>query len=109
MIKLSEQTAEIVWRMFQKPDWHEAVSLLEYECSDNLPLVRQWDPTPASMERLRFASLKLSEGSLEKLRSALELARRDWRDLLVAAGFGHQLDAHRRWAEEFLNGKCHAS
>ncbi len=109
MIELSERTAELVLRLFEKPDWHEARLLLESECSDNLPLVRQWGPTPASMERLRFATLKLSEGKIEKLRTALDLAKKDWRDLLVAAGFGHRLDAHRHWAEELLNGKRQVS
>jgi hypothetical protein len=102
MIELSERTTALVGRLFQMPDRREVTTLLENECSDNLPLVRQWNPTPASMERLRFATLKLSEGSIEKLRKALELARTDWRDLLMAAGFGHQLEAHKQWAEETL-------
>ncbi len=109
MIELSEPTAKLVWRMFEKTDWQEASSLLERECSDNLPLVRQWNPTPESMERLRFAALKLSDGKLEKLHSALALAKTDWRDLLMAAGFGHQLDAHKLWANDLLTGKRQAS
>ncbi|ABF41538.1 hypothetical protein Acid345_2537 [Candidatus Koribacter versatilis Ellin345] len=108
MIELSEQTAELVWRLFEKSDWHEAALLLENECSDNLPLVRQWGPTPASMERLRFATLKLSDGKIEKLHTALDLAKKNWRDLLMAAGFGHRLDAHKRWAENLLSVKRRA-
>ena len=103
MIELSELTAGLVGRLFDKPDWQEVPALLENECSDNLPLVRQWNPTPISMERLRFAALKLSEGDVPKLRKALDLARIDWRDLLMAAGFGHQLDAHKQWAEKSLS------
>ena len=102
MIELSEQTAALVSRLFEKPDSDQAIALLENECSDNLPLVRQWNPTPASMERLRFAALKLSNGKLEKLRNALEIAKQDWRDLLMASGFADQLDAHKRWAEDLL-------
>jgi hypothetical protein len=103
MIELSEKTAELVWRLFEKPDWPEATALLQNECSDNLPLVRQWNPTPASLERLRFAVLKLSGGKLDKLRKALDLGKRDWRDLLMAAGFGHDLEAHKHWADETLS------
>ena len=40
----------------------------------------------------------VSEGSLEKFDRALELAKRDWRDLLMAAGFGHDVAIHRAWA-----------
>jgi len=48
-------------------------------------------------ERVRCAVLKLSQGSLERLSSALDLARRDWRDVLVGAGFAEDLDIHKSW------------
>jgi len=49
------------------------------------------------MERIHFAVLKLSEGELPKLDRAAALAKLDWRDLLVVAGFGEDTEAHRRW------------
>jgi hypothetical protein len=33
---------------------------------------------------------------------AIDLARRDWRDLLMAANFGNHLDAHENWAKDVL-------
>jgi hypothetical protein len=48
------------------------------------------------MERVRFAVLKLSGGDLEKLRKAIKLAQTDWRDLLMAAGFGHDVNVYKR-------------
>jgi hypothetical protein len=48
------------------------------------------------MERWRFSALKLSEGNIEKLSKAIELAKLDWRDLLVSAGFD-AVDARIRW------------
>lgn len=48
-------------------------------------------------ERKIVAALKLSEGDLTKLRRAVEVAKEDWRDLLVAAGFGHDTRAHEQW------------
>jgi hypothetical protein len=39
----------------------------------------------------------LSEGSLGKLCAAVKLAKTDWRDLLVAAGFADSVDAHKNW------------
>lgn len=39
-------------------------------------------------DRVEAAALTLAGGDLDKLRSAVELALSDWRDLLVAAGHG---------------------
>jgi hypothetical protein len=41
--------------------------------------------------------LKLSAGNIDKLKAAIELAKTDWRDLLVAAGFADDTTAHKRW------------
>jgi hypothetical protein len=53
--------------------------------------------TPDGLERVRFAALKLSEGNMEKLHRAVKLAKADWRDLLVAAGFADSVHAHKHW------------
>ena len=50
------------------------------------------------LERVRFAVLKISNGDIGELREAVRHAQIDWRDVLVAAGFGERL-AHREWAE----------
>jgi hypothetical protein len=49
------------------------------------------------MERIWFAALKLGKGDLPAFEAAIRLGKTDWRDLLMAAGFGEDLDAHRRW------------
>ncbi len=36
-------------------------------------------------------------GQLDKLEEAIKLAQIDWRDLLMAAGFGHDVEAHLKW------------
>lgn len=69
--------------------------LLEQDCAEALPL---WsDATETGLERVRFAILKLSGGSLESLTEALRLAQTDWRDALAAAGFADDPDAHLAW------------
>lgn len=73
----------------------EAERLLTYECGSNLPLSK--GSTPAGLERVRFAALKVSDGQIDKLRRAVELAKTDWRDLLVSAGFAHDPEAHKTW------------
>ena len=44
----------------------------------------KWHPEPA---RVRLAILKLANGSLEKLRSAVDRAKRDYRDVLAPAEY----------------------
>jgi hypothetical protein len=60
------------------------------------------DSDEIQMERIRFAALKLSKGNPHKLLRAIEEARVDWRDLLLAAGFGTDENAHDIWAKEVL-------
>lgn len=47
-------------------------------------------PGPRTGERVQAAIVKLSHGDLERFDCELEEARRDWRDVLVAAGFEHE-------------------
>jgi len=54
------------------------------------------------MERIRFAALRVGLGDLQDLQKAIALAKRDWRDLLVAADFAESLTAHQAWAEQAL-------
>jgi hypothetical protein len=47
--------------------------------------------------RCEIAALKISCGSIKKLMWAVELYHSDFRDLLMSAGFGHDINAHERW------------
>jgi hypothetical protein len=49
------------------------------------------------MERLWFSIVKLVHADPGRIDQTFILARTDWRDLLMAAGFGEDLDAHERW------------
>jgi hypothetical protein len=63
--------------------------------NESLPLVRD----PNEIERIQLAALKVSEGDAGKFLEAAALARMDWRDLLMAAGFGYDVEEHLRWVE----------
>ena len=69
--------------------------ILQTQCGNNLPFLGP--ETPESLERVRFAALDLSAGRMDKLRDAVALANKDRRDLLVGAGFGESVDAHKHW------------
>lgn len=94
-VELSEATQERVRSLFDGQDLAQARDLLIDECADNLPFCEE--ATPTSSERIRFAVLKMSAGDLDRLVDAIALAQVDWRDVLVAAGFGDDPQAHNDW------------
>jgi len=85
-------------RLFPTEQWPTAIASLESECGSNLPLIDKQGAD--GIERVRCAALKPSGGSLDKLRTAVRVAQSDWRDVPVAAGFGHSVVAHVSWLKE---------
>jgi hypothetical protein len=94
-VPLSSDTLLRLKAVFPPREQAEAEQLLAELCGSNLPFCEDSDPT--SLERVRFAALKVSAGNLSELYSAVELANIDWRDLLVAAEFADDVEAHRSW------------
>lgn len=90
----------IVERLFARDDCASAQRLLSEECGANLPFCERQDAI--ALERIRFAVLMLSDGDLEKLRTMVDHAKIDWRDVLVWAGFGYSLTEHDRWSRSVL-------
>src|SRR5690348_1397918 len=99
-IPITSDTERLVRTLFPRDQQSSVIALLQTECGAGVHFGP--NPTPESMERLRFAVLKLSEGSMEKFARALQVANVDWRDTLVAAGFAHDVLIHRRWFAERL-------
>ena len=94
-INLSTETQRRLEMLFPQEQRREATRLLSEECGNNLPFCQ--DEDESGLERIRFAALKLSGGDLVRLRDAIQLAKTDWRDLLMAAEFADDPQAHRRW------------
>jgi hypothetical protein len=95
VIPLSPETQRRLEAVFAADERAEATKLLVNECGTNLPFLDKLDMF--QLERYRFAALRLSDGKLDKLRQAVDLAQCDWRDLLMAAGFGENVTEHERW------------
>ena len=101
MIALSRDTEILVERIFRKEsELISAKASLMCECSDNIPFCKSNDSV--TMERIRFAVIKVSGGDFVKLNAAIEQAKIDWRDLLVAAGFANDTEAHKKWARQVI-------
>jgi len=99
-VQLSANTLQLVRHIFRPEDHAAVIAALEAGCGSGLPL---WvSATPEGLERIRFAVLKLSSGSLPEFERAIEIANTDWRDVLVAAGFGSSLLAHIDWLDAQL-------
>jgi len=98
MIELSERIADLIDKLFSIKDRDEVRHLLEIECAENIPFCENSDKY--DMDRIRISVLKLCDGNMDKLVEAIELAQIDWRDLLMAAGFGHDTQAHNKWSPE---------
>jgi hypothetical protein len=91
---LTQRTLDHVAALFPTAK-EQVVEILLRDCGNNLPFLEKADAL--ALERPRFAVLKLSNGRFDKLKSAIELAKTDWRDLLMAAGFGEDVEAHLKW------------
>ena len=94
-LKLSPATLARVEALFSESERDQVIKILEDQCGSNLPFFE--NITPESSERIRFAALKLSCGEITKLQRAVDIAKEDWRDVLVAAGFGHNVTIHELW------------
>jgi hypothetical protein len=94
-VPLSPETKRRLDALFQAAERPVAENFLVAYCGDELPFSQHEDMY--QLERVRFAVLKLSEGKLGSLKAMIEHANIDWRDILVAAGFGNDIHAHERW------------
>lgn len=95
LLTLSPDTRKRLDILFRLEERDEAAQLLSAECGNNLPFLEDLDAQ--ELERFQFAALKLSGGNLSRLYDAIDLAQRDWRDLLVGAGFAEDVRAHESW------------
>jgi hypothetical protein len=82
-VPLTESVSRKVRSLFPTEQHADAIHLLEKECGRNLPFNE--DADPQGVERVRLAVVKLSHGSLAELRNQVDVAKRDWRDVLMLA------------------------
>ena len=94
--KLSPETQRRVDMMYPPEQREEVTRYLVKQCGHNIPPTRP-DEDEFAFERLRFAALKVSNGDIEVLKKAINLAKEDYRELLGAAGFAGSTTKHKRW------------
>src|SRR6056297_940851 len=98
---LSEKTSQAAAVLFSEPVRTRIMTRLLEEVSENIP----WheNSNPERLERIRFSILKLIAEDAAKEDNAFRLAKKDWRDLLMEAGFGHSASEHAKWFQNLMN------
>jgi hypothetical protein len=94
-VPLSPQARLRLDRVFPPAARAEAERLLVEGCGPNLPGGEKW--TSFGIDRIRFAAMKTSGGTVEGLKQAIDLGKRDYRDLLMSAGFGYTFTSYLMW------------
>ncbi len=102
-IPLSDRTTRLAQALFEEPLRTRVVDALVESVSENIPFCEDRDAE--GMERIRFAVMKLIHEDEKNFSQALDLARIDWRDLFMSAGFGHDTEAHRHWFRKIAGGQ----
>ena len=95
---LRPTVSSVIAALFSPDERTTIAEIIVEECNAE----RLHSSSPERLERIQLAILKLSNGEVDRFLAAAELARLDWRDVLVAAGFGNDLNAHLEWADNIL-------
>lgn len=98
---LSVDALKIISGRFSIEDQREIISGIEAYLKLLFEMYKA-DATPDFLERISCAILKCSGSKLEKFRNAMSIAKQDWRDLLVAAGFANSTTIHLEWLKDAL-------
>ncbi len=101
MSVLSPNTKSLVNILFKPRDAKEVCDKIEIYCGTETLGCEGW--TSEQLERIIFAVLKFSCEAKGGVEVAIELANTDWRDLLMVAGFGEDLNAHQMWYQSIVN------
>lgn len=68
---------------------------LQVEAANNIPFHDK--SKTKDMDRIRFSIIKLVHEEPNAEDEAFELAKVDWRDLFMAAGFAYDADEYEKW------------
>ena len=99
---LTTNTQQVIAHYFPaESDW--ATDQLQSYCEYMSEYISD-KTTPESYERFCLAILKIGKTSKEKFLQAIELGKCDYRDLLVAAGFGNSITIHNDWVNIIKKG-----
>lgn len=92
---LHPNVISVITTLFATDECETITEMIIEECNAE----RLHSSSADGLERIQLAVLKISNGEVDKFLAAAELAQLDWRDVLMAAGFGEDIEAHKKWVK----------
>jgi|SRR6056297_1794093 len=108
MVPLSPKTDLLVFAAFsgESDEFRSRIAaMLENDIGETIPFCDS--STPEEMERIRFAVIRLLAERRMAESDVIQLAKTDWRDLLMAADFGYDTGAHLAWYFDTTRNTAH--
>ncbi len=94
-LPLTKKVNKLLELLFEEPLLSKLARRLEIEAAENIPFHN--NSKSADMDRIRFSILKVIATNVDSEENAFDLAKTDWRDLFVAAGFADDANEHKNW------------
>lgn len=101
-MELTKDTELVADALFAPDQAAEIKRRLREELSDENESVFSVYDSPESRERIWLSVIRKCNGTINPWDIWFDLAKTDWRDLLMAAGFGFDASEHLRWKQEVL-------
>ena len=101
MVPLTRRTAALVQRVAGSADAERLGRRLLEEIPGSMDTGSS-GPARDLLERIRISALRLLHEGDQREDQVFDLARADWRDLLMAAGHGEDVTAYEEWADRML-------
>jgi hypothetical protein len=100
MLELTTDTKRVAEALFSSEDAERMKERLRTETADKSAF--HAFNTAESRERIWLAIIKMCKETLDPWDEWFDLAKSDWRDLLMAADFGRDTKAHVKWKQKVL-------
>lgn len=96
---LSKRVDRLLAIVVEEPNRSRLAARLQEEAANNIPFHEKSKAN--DMDRIRFAILKLISENPSSEDAVFDLAKLDWRDLFMGAGFGYDAKEHVKWYQRF--------
>ena len=99
-LPLSKRSQRVAAVLFTEARLSQITNRLITEASENIPFHEQ--SSSSDMVRIRFSIMKLASVPGADDDAIFDLAKTDWRDLFMAAGFAYSADEHHKWYKSLV-------
>ena len=97
--ELSRRARRLCDKLFASSESERIKAVLGGLLVEAIPLAPS---SSQGIERIDFSIIKIAAADIGALSRAVELAKLDWRNLLMEAGFAQSVDRHNQWYERVM-------